>query len=138
MKNKIRAILLTSLSFIGIVVSLILYFMSYKKEDYGEWGIDYTFNYNYFVMFIIFVVIFILGMYELISILKNKEYKDYSFIVVSIVLAIGASYPYSVFFKALTKSSFDYLEYQYYLYIGTVSLVGLIGCIIYYFKNKNK
>ena len=53
MKNKIRAILLTSLSFIGIVVSLILYFMSYKKEDYGEWGIDYTFNYNYFVMFII-------------------------------------------------------------------------------------
>lgn len=138
MKNKIRAILLTSLSFIGIVVSLILYFMSYKKEDYGEWGIDYTFNYNYFVMFIIFVVIFILGMYELISILKNKEYKDYSFIVVSIVLAIGASYPYSVFFKALTESSFDYLEYQYYLYIGTVSLVGLIGCIIYYFKNKNK
>lgn len=138
MKNKIRAILLTSLSFIGIVVSLILYFMSYKKEDYGEWGIDYTFNYNYFVMFIIFVVIFILGMYELISILKNKEYNDYSFIVVSIVLAIGASYPYSVFFKALTKSSFDYIEYQYYLYIGTVSLVGLIGCIIYYFKNKNK
>ncbi len=138
MKNKIRAILLTSLSFIGIVVSLILYFMSYKKEDYGEWGIDYTFNYNYFVMFIIFVVIFILGMYELISILKNKEYKDYSFIAVSIVLAIGASYPYSVFFKALTKSSFDYIEYQYYLYIGTISLVGLIGCIIYYFKNKNK
>lgn len=138
MKNKIRAILLTSLSFIGIVVSLILYFMSYKKEDYGEWGIDYTFNYNYFVMFIIFVVIFILGMYELISILKNKEYKDYSFIAVSIVLAIGASYPYSVFFKALTKSSFDYLEYQYYLYIGTVSLIGLIGCIIYYYKNRNK
>lgn len=136
MKNKKRSIILLSLSSIGMIASIVLYILSYKKTDYGEWGVDYSFNFDYVITFIIFFIVFILGLYELISIIKNNSYKDYTPLAVSLILALGAAYPYSVFFKELSKSGFEYVEYQIYLYIGTLSLIALILCLIYFHIKK--
>lgn len=137
MKKKIRGILLTVLSLIGIVFSIIFYVKSIVKIDYGT-GIDYSCDYDYVIVFIIFLIIFILGLYELINTLKNKESKDYSFLATTIILALGAAYPLSVFFKALSKGDFDFYKNQFYLYIGIASLILLIGCYIYYKVKKKK
>lgn len=135
-KNKTRALLLTSLSFIGMVFSIIFYVMSIKVNADG-YGTDYSCNYDYIITFIIFLIIFVLGIYELYYSLKNKECKDYSFLATTLVLALGASYTLSVFFTALSKGNFDYISNQFYLYIGVAALILLIICLIYY-KKRNK
>ncbi len=130
-KNKIRAILLTSLSFIGMICSLIFYIKSIKVNDYKEYGVSYSCNYDFVVIFLVFLIIFIFGVYELYNAIKNNECKDYSFLVTTLVLALCASYPLSVFFTALSDGNFDYSSNQIYLYIGVLSLLALIACFIY-------
>lgn len=141
--NLAKNITLIVIGALCFIFSLVGFIQSYAYYDDG-FGVDISFDNDYFVMMIVSLILIIYSTYILYMDKKCRPLnKNAYYASCGLIGVISACYPLGVFFKALTKAlsknqEFDYIANQTYLYISIIGIAITLYVLFSYLSNKKK
>ncbi len=125
-----KNILYVLASLFVFVLNFICFIKSYGFEDYGEYGVDISFNEDYGVAMAVSLIVVVFTIYALIAVINNKKVEGGLIVGFTSTLVISF-YTLGTFFKVLSKANlnseiFDFQSYQNYLWVGIFTLILLV------------
>lgn len=134
MNRKIRDIFVLIAGIVGFICSLILFIQS-KSVYSDEYGTDVSFNEDYVILILCTISIIL---YSIICYIADKKKESHNQADLSLKLVISALvsfYSLGLFLKSLFKAlnkhaTFDFNNYELYLFVGLFTLV-LFICYTY-------
>lgn len=114
-----KAISTTILGAVFSIYYLVMYILSFESYNDG-WGTDKSFNLDYFVSFIGFAAILVVGIISIYNVVKKKENNKLYINVILFISLIFTLYNAGLMFKNIAKKKEleDILPYMYLTIFG--------------------